>query len=354
MNRLFKTIGFSAVCGAFLSIAANAQYPAQVKIMTYNINAQGHSSGSYDDIATVIKAIEPDIAGLQKLDSVNTRNSLYVLKWLSENTAMPSFEYQSALQNYLSGSYGVGFLMNQPAVSTRHLWIKRTASEEDRGVLEIGITMGGKPARIIVTHLAHEGKDYRTSQINKILPWIDSVSATDPVIIMADFNADSTETSMQLFTKAGYEYVRGKNGVRLDTTTNGIIHILYRPINAWRVVDAANPVYAASNRNPVWATMELLGGTPVRKFDITETHKSISSIKVQNNIVRYELARPAVVSIALYNAAGEKISVIMKEQNLTAGSYSLKVQDKVIKNGMYFVNATIDGKKTICKMFNAE
>jgi len=354
MNRLVKKIGLSAVCGAFLTITANAQYPSQIKLMTYNINAQGHKSGSYNDIATVIKELKPDIAGLQKIDSVNTRNSLYVLKWLSENTAMSNFEYQSALQNYLSGSYGVGFLMNQPAVSTRHLWIKKTASEEDRGVLEIGITMGEKPARIIVTHLAHEGEDYRTSQTNKILPWIDSVSTTDPVIIMADFNADSAEKSMQLFTKAGYEYVRGKNGVRLDTTTNGIIHILYRPINAWSVVDAANPVYAASNRNPVWATMELKGGTHVEKNDIKKMHMSTNSIRVQDNLIRYELAGPAAVSIALYNAAGEKVSVIMKEQSLTAGSYSLTVRDKVIKSGMYFVNATIDGKKTSCKMFITE
>jgi endonuclease/exonuclease/phosphatase family metal-dependent hydrolase len=344
MKKYTKLAGVAILYIALVSMNAGAQYTSQVKIMTYNINAQGHGSGSYSDIAAVIKEIKPDICGMQKLDSVNTRNSQYVLKWLSEQTSMPNFEYQSALRNYLSGSYGVGFLANQAPLSTRRLWIQKTSSEEDRGVLEMGITIDGTPARVIVTHLAHEGATYRSSQIQKILSWVDSVSSTDPVLIMADFNADSTESSMQLFTKAGYEYVRGKNGVRLDTTQN-INHMLYRPKNKWIVVDAANPVYAASNRNPVWATMKL-AASPVRENLKSQKKNSTFKQWAECNTVHFEMTERSEVTMSLYNIEGKKILTLLNNQTVDAGKHSLPVNTDGIKCGMYVVKTSFSGFKT--------
>jgi endonuclease/exonuclease/phosphatase family metal-dependent hydrolase len=57
----------------FVIISASAQYPPQIRIMTYNINAEKHGDGSYSDIIEVISAINPDICGLQKLDSCNSK-----------------------------------------------------------------------------------------------------------------------------------------------------------------------------------------------------------------------------------------------------------------------------------------
>jgi len=343
IKKCTKLVGMVVVYVALVSMNASAQYTSQIKIMTYNINAQGHGSGSYSDIAEVIKEIKPDICGMQKLDSVNTRNSLYVLKSLSEQTSMPNYEYQAALRNYMSGSYGVGFLANQAPLNTRRLWIKKTASEEDRGVLEMGITIDGTPARVIVTHLAHEGASYRTSQIQKILSWIDSVSSTDPVLIMADFNADSTESSMQQFTSAGYEYVRGKNGIRLDTTQN-INHMLYRPKNKWIVEDAANPVYAASNRNPVWAIMKL-AGSPVKDTRISKQQNGGYKVWTESNIIHFDLMERAGVTMSLYTIEGKKISTLLNNQTIDAGKHSLPVNTDGLKCGMYIVKTSFSGFK---------
>jgi endonuclease/exonuclease/phosphatase family metal-dependent hydrolase len=348
LKKYTKLAGAAVLYIALVSMNASAQYASQVKIMTYNINAQGHGSGSYSDIAAVIKEIKPDICGMQKLDSVNTRNSLYVLKWLSEQTSMPTFEYQSALRNYLSGSYGVGFLANQAPLSTRRLWIQKTSSEEDRGVLEMGISIDGTPARVIVTHLAHEGATYRTSQIQKILSWIDSVSSTDPVLIMADFNADSTESSMQQFTKAGYEYVRGKNGIRMDTTQN-INHMLYRPKNKWVVVDAANPVYAASNRNPVWAILKL-AASPVKENKISQKQNGTYKQWTECNTVYFELPERSEVSMSLYTVEGKKICSLLNRQLVDAGKHSLPVRTNGIKSGMYVVKTSVSDFKTSSKI----
>jgi len=238
---------------------SSAQFPARIKVMTYNINAEKHGSGSYSDISDVIREIDPDIAGFQKIDSCNDRNSSYVLGWLGEQTDRSAF-YTPAIKNYngSNGSYGVGFLTKEEPQSIRRLWIEHTSSEQDRGVIELTVTLGGQKARIIVTHVAHEGASYRTTQIKKIIEWIDSTGTDDPVIIMADFNAAPTESSMKQFETAGFNYVKGADGTILDTTNGGINHILYRPEPSWKLIDAGNPDYAASNRNPVWADIEIV------------------------------------------------------------------------------------------------
>lgn len=238
-----------------------AQYSGKIRVMTYNINAEKHGSGVYTDIAEVINEIGPDIAGLQKIDSCNSRNPADVLQWLGEQTSC-KIAYAPAIKNYENGegSYGVGFLCRQSPLLNRKLWIEHTGGEQDRAALQISITMGGENVRVIVTHLAHEGVSYRTAQIKEIISWIDSISRDDPVIIMADFNAKPTESSMKILEAAGYGYVKGKNGEILDTSSNqGINHILFRPLSRWHVTDAGNPEYKASNRNPVWADLELLG-----------------------------------------------------------------------------------------------
>jgi endonuclease/exonuclease/phosphatase family metal-dependent hydrolase len=321
-----------------------AQYQNKIRIMTYNINAEKYSDGSYDDIATVIKTINPDINGLQKIDSSNTRNPQYVLKWLGEQTGRV-YTFAPAIKNYKNapGSYGVGFLSKEVPLSVRRLWIEHTSSEEDRGVLEIGITMGGEKVRVIVTHLAHEGVSYRTAQINKIIPWIDSISKTDPVVILADFNAAPTETSMQLFETAGYLYVKGKNGSILDTSTGQKInHILYRPKESWNVADAENPKYAASNRNPVWADMELLTVSNYKLHNYSQPKNTQCQIAVCNNLLQYNLPHSATVSLSLFSSTGRKVAELTKNQSQRAGLHSFQLVSLNLPVGVYHSMLTID------------
>jgi hypothetical protein len=59
-----------------LSTGAWAQYPSQVKFLSYNLwgyhNAE--TPGGYDSLATVINEIDPDVSGRQEVDRVNKRS----------------------------------------------------------------------------------------------------------------------------------------------------------------------------------------------------------------------------------------------------------------------------------------
>jgi endonuclease/exonuclease/phosphatase family metal-dependent hydrolase len=338
----------------FTVFSSFAQYPDTAKIMTYNIYAESDThditkgSGSYANIDAVIKAINPDIAGLQKLDSCNDRNGKYVLKWLAEQENM-QYEFAVAQKNFKNGSYGIGFLMDKAPLSVRKLWIPKTGSEEDRAALEIGITMAGERVRVIVTHLDYSNAGNRTSEIKKILTWIDSAgSKTIPAVIMADFNASPTDDCMKLLTDSGFVFVKGKNGVILDSTQK-INHILYRPENRWNVLDASNPHYSASNRNPLWANMKLLN--PV---SVTTTDKNKFPFNPRATIcgqeVCYTLPYCSRVSIRLYNASGKKIRTILDSRSLEAGRHSYFILKNGLARDLYFLETSINGVKTTGKI----
>jgi|GEM_PF-1257828 len=336
----------------FSSLHLMAQYPAQIRVMTYNINYETHkTSGSYDDIAAVINEINPTIAGLQKLDScIDATNPLYVLKWLGEQESM-AYTFSTSIANYKEsdGSYGVGFLSDSTPQESRRLRIEKGSSAEDRSALEISITMGGERVRVIVTHLAYESSAIRTTQIEKILPWIDEGGAeTDPVIIMADFNAKPTESSMQLFETAGFVYVKGGNGEILDTSANQEInHILYRPQARWEVMDAGNPAYAASNRNPVWADMKLkdpVVATASRRH-VEQKNSAVFSV---NGAIRFDLASGSTVSLRLYDAAGRCAATLIDNRRLNGGAHTAKIAAGTLAPGVYHCILMINGTAQAC------
>lgn len=332
----------------FLSVAAlpiYAQYPAQIRFMTYNINAAGHGDGPYDDIAAVINELAPEITGLQKIDSCNSRNPQFVARQLGEQTNR-KYAFAPAIENYQnsSGSYGVAFLTIEEPLAVRRLHIDPTAKEEGRGVLETTVTMGGESVRVLVTHLAHEGVSYRESQTETILTWLGNSTTTEtPVIIMADFNAKPTESSLQLFTDAGFSFVKGQNGTILDTTNNGINHILFRPSDRWNIIDAGNPRYDASNRNPVWADMELLNPSAALKQATGSTSNTVDVLPYDNNFISYSLSEPAQVLFDLFSADGKLVVSFCSGFMQNAGTHFIPLKKNQVAAGVYMGRISING-----------
>ncbi len=340
MNKIKLIFAASAAFLLWVGFDACAQYPSQVRIMTYNINAEAHTNGDYTDIGKVIKEINPTIAGLQKVDSCSVAaKPVDVLSSLAEQTDMvPTFCLSYKKNN---GSYGNGFLTDSIPKSSRRLAIPKGSASEDRSALEIGITMGGESVRVIVTHLDYASDANRTAQLRQIVPWIDSGgTASDPVVIMADFNAQYTDNCMKFLTDAGFVFVKGKNGMVLDTSSRqGINHILYRPEARWKVVDAGNPAYAASNRNPVWADMELLNPVDAVVPFVNFTHEKKPEVLLRDNMLRYRPDPRGLATLHIFDLAGRQI-IGIKSISMREVVYSNKT---AFSCGVYNVLPSTDG-----------
>lgn len=242
---------------AALASGASAQYPERVKFLSYNFWGYHNAEvpGGYDALAAVINEIDPDISGHQEVDRANTRsNGVDVIAYLGELTGMHSV-FAPALRGWRGGDYGEGLLADHPPLSQRLFWVEEPDGE-DRSAIEIGITMAGEPVRFLTTHLAHENIGFAAHQAREMVAWIDAGGGREiPMVIVGDFNAEPGDAAMRHYENAGFVYVRGSDGEILDE----IDHIMYRPADRWRVIEADKPTgYEASDHDPVWAILELL------------------------------------------------------------------------------------------------
>ena len=116
--------------------------------------------------------------------------------------------------------------------------------------------MGGESVRFLTTHLAHENDEFAAHQAKEMVAWIEAGGDVQtPMIILGDFNSRPGDTAMSQYEDAGFVYVKNDEGEILDE----IDHIMFRPADRWRVVEAGKPTqYTASDHDPVWAVMELI------------------------------------------------------------------------------------------------
>ena len=100
MWKAARTAGFAAVMMLFTT-GAMAQYPAQVKFLSYNLwgyrNAE--TPGGYDSLAAVINEIGPAISGHQEVDRENSRSKgIDVIAYLGERTGMHSLFFVASFR----------------------------------------------------------------------------------------------------------------------------------------------------------------------------------------------------------------------------------------------------------------
>jgi endonuclease/exonuclease/phosphatase family metal-dependent hydrolase len=346
-NFLCKFSGAATI--VFLTaVSLSAQYGDTVKIMTYNINYETNKNTQYEGIVKAIKEIDPTIAGLQKLDSCmgTGSNPCYVPKLLGDATGM-SYTFVTGSAT----SYGDGFLSKKPPLSVRKTKLTGGSATMSRVALEIGVTVGGEPVRVIVTHLDLTAAN-RTAEAQQIIAWMDSGGAkTIPAVIMADFNAGPTEDCMKQLTNAGFVFVKTKEGKILDTSSGqGINHMLYRPEDRWTLVDAGNPKYAASNRNPVWALLALKNpaGITYQKFENAE--RTDHYVRVSNNGISCFLPMRAIMTMRLFDPQGKLVRMLVSGRMLEAGPHSFAIPANSLTKGTYLLQTKINGKNTFEKI----
>lgn len=261
--KVAKATGFIAVVALFCT-PASAQYPAQVKFLSYNLWGYRNAEvpGGYDSLAAVINEIGPDISGHQEVDRANSRSKgVDVIAYLGERTGMHSL-FAPALKGWNGGDYGEGLLAKHPPLSHRMFWVEEPEGE-DRSAIEIEITMDGERVRFLTTHLAHENDAFAAHQAREMVAWIEEGGGREiPMVILGDFNSRPGDEAMSQYEAAGFVYVRNSGGEILDQ----IDHIMYRPRERWRVVQADKPThYTASDHDPVWAVLELVKPDPAEQ-----------------------------------------------------------------------------------------
>lgn len=195
-RRLAWTLGMAAAAvGAVLTAGLTAAHPApaeeasRLRILTYNIQQGCGRTGekSVRQQMELMRGLEPDIIGLQETDTARAAGgNSDIVRFLADGLGMYSYYGPSPV----SGTFGEALLSRYP-IAKAHTFFMPSRGEQTAAI-EAEIVVGGKPFRVIVTHLDNDGALPQQRLIIGSAVGAMAVGAT--AVVMGDFNFDpSTE-----------------------------------------------------------------------------------------------------------------------------------------------------------------
>lgn len=135
-------------------------------------------------IARVIEEIDPDVIGLQEVESrFGTSLDIHQLNYLAEETGMQAVAGSTVLRE--DSHYGNALLTRHRVCEVRTLDVT-ISRREPRAILDVDLDVGGLKLRVLVTHLGLGSRE-RRRQTRKLLEAV-AAHPDEPVVILSDFN----------------------------------------------------------------------------------------------------------------------------------------------------------------------
>jgi endonuclease/exonuclease/phosphatase family metal-dependent hydrolase len=242
------------VVAVFRPVAARAELPEEIRVVTYNIH---HGEGvdrklDLKRIANVLLAVEPHIVALQEVDERTRRTGgVDQPAELAKLTGMEVVFGRNI--DYDGGGYGTAVLTKLPvrkaeSVKLKSFYAPTETNPEQRGaqILELGDK--DEPGILFIcTHLDYRPKDDERLHSAKTINDLIAKRRDTPAILAGDLNAVPDSKPMEEFRKqwkiVGLESdAKPANSPPLLTfpaekPDRWIDYVLVRPAEEWEVVE---------------------------------------------------------------------------------------------------------------------
>lgn len=249
-------------CFVALIVAINvaAAPPLTARVVSYNIK-HGRGNDNVVDLqrtAGVLRALAPDVVGLQEVDRVADRSgkvdeARVLGEALGLNHAFGRF------MDFQGGAYGMAVLSRFPITQSREVTLPE--GNEPRVALAVDVRLpDGRPVTIVNVHFDWVRDDgFRFAQAQKLTAFLDAL--TQPYILLGDFNDEPGSRTLGLFTSRAAEASKPRDNRLTFSSTEPakeIDFIFMAPREAWtagevRVIDEK----LASDHRPVLGVLTL-------------------------------------------------------------------------------------------------
>ena len=179
-------------------------------MMQYNILGadEGWDSERFDRVSAVISSQKPDFVTLNEVDSMTTRNPVFMARELADRTGM-NYAFTPAIRegdkswgNWDGvGAFGDAVLSKHPILEVRRFHMmpddaQGTNHKEMRSVCAIRVNLKGHDIWIASTHLDHRTEE--TSRIYQVRQLRDDVipQLGSHLVLCGDLNANPDKQSM--------------------------------------------------------------------------------------------------------------------------------------------------------------
>ncbi|MFG0333039.1 MAG: endonuclease/exonuclease/phosphatase family protein [Maioricimonas sp. JB049] len=234
-------VGIRRAAREVVFATAPASEPLRLCVLSYNIH---HAEGvdrklDLERIAGVIRAVEPDLVALQEVDrDVRRSESVDQPAELARLTGMEGvFGGNIELQG---GGYGNAVLSRLPVIRHENHLLPRFDDGEQRGVLEVEVTLPGDRGRLLLlaTHFDHRRNEREriasAGAVNELVAKRPGL----PALLAGDLNAVPESEPLRII---GEQWTRSNAEVQptipVKEPTRQIDYVLYRPEGRWKVIE---------------------------------------------------------------------------------------------------------------------
>lgn len=195
---------------------ANKREPITVTVMSYNI---GYGQNGIENVASVIRDVDPDVVGLQEVDVHWSKRSDFIdqAEYLASALGMhlfyaPIYSLPDSVENGRPRKFGLAFLSKYPFIETINHPLSRLSTQDTvsstsilPGFPQVTVKIGNSLVTLFNTHLDfRRDPRVREIQVEEMLSIIEMVD--HPKILLGDFNAqpdaDVLKPIFGLFTNA--------------------------------------------------------------------------------------------------------------------------------------------------------
>lgn len=159
------------------------QQSVDIRVLEFNTH---RSYGGIGTLAAEIAAVDPDIVLLQEIDRFKaSTGNIDQAAYFAE--ALDMFYAFGANVTSGNGEYGVAILSRFKILDTQNYLLPNGPGGEQRGLLGVGVEIGGQEVRVYNTHLQNKLPGLREAQARHVAGIL--AREENPVILGGDMNA---------------------------------------------------------------------------------------------------------------------------------------------------------------------
>ncbi len=231
-----------------------------IRVASYNIK-HGRGNDEVVDLArtgAVLKALTPDIVGLQEVDRDVTRSGkVDEARVLGESLGL--HHAFGRFMDYQGGAYGMAILSRFPITTSREVALPE--GNEPRVALAVTVQLpDGRPLTIVNVHFDWVTDDgFRFAQAQTLTTFLDALP--NPYVLLGDFNDEPGSRTLGLFTARATEVVKPRDNRLTFSSTEPVKEIDFiftAPKDVWRVNEIrVIDERVASDHRPVLSVLTL-------------------------------------------------------------------------------------------------
>ncbi len=166
------------------------KHQSTLTVATYNICHGRYADFDWDRMAAPIRAVNPDIVGIQEVDMFTNRShNIDTLAALAAAADMPYALFVPTME-YDGGRYGIALLSRHPILESMSAPLPFDG-KEPRAAGCARILIDERPLWFINTHLSYICADTRRKQLSELSAHMDNMIAADtPAVLTGDFNTE--------------------------------------------------------------------------------------------------------------------------------------------------------------------